>query len=951
MTSRQRYREIAEIYHRVVELAPPERKTFLEQSCAEDSQLRNEVEELVAADAQAFPGFIETPALNLVAHKLAVRKLQFQERTLGHYRLLSLLGSGGMGEVYLAEDLNLRRKVAVKMLPEHMSQDSDGLRRFEMEAKMASALNDPHIITIYEIGWEDERPYIVTEFVPGMTLREVMEDGIPLPAALGIVSQIASALAAAHSHGIIHRDLKPENIMVRPDGIIKVLDFGLAKLGKQGVDGGNRQHGGFDTEPGKVVGTIHYMSPEQALRKPVDHRTDIFSLGIILYELTSGQRPFQGDSDAAIYDAILHRPAVPLSKLSRNVPFQLDRVIEKALAKDPEKRYQGVSQMKDDLDTLRGSHFWSSVRHVAESLLPVALRSPLLTGAAVAILFIAGLVFHQSEQAVVPSPTFSTRDVTFTPVTTRPGQELYPVLLPNGRGLLYAAESDGVWNVYLKKHREDAVNLTGHLEGGASHPALSPQGDRIAFWSPLKGGIHTMNLTSGEVHQLVGSGYNPAWSPDGSEIAFAKGYFGHPGDRSVYPSSLWVVEVGSGKKRLITRSDAVQPHWSPHGHRIAYWGLQKGGQRDIWTIAAHGEGQPILVTDDAAIDWNPVWSSDGCYLYFLSNRAGSMNLWRTRIDERTGQSLSAPEPLTLPTEAGGYISFSRDGRQMVYVHETNRTGLYEFDFDLQRNEIRGRPRQIRGGAVIITNPDISPDRRWFVFDSIGASQEDLYLISRDGSSMRRLTDDIFKDRAPRWHPEGNRILFFSDRSGRYELWVIRTDGSGLTQISATEGPAAQVSIWSPDGGRILESLQSGPPLLLSGDRLRQSRSLPSDEDSPLPPTFLVWSWSRDGRRVAGFGEGIYTYDFERARYEKLTDDGTRPVWLPDSRHLLFFVKDRLHLLDSETRFVREILSVAPMDFQSLGASDDGQVVFAALSSTESDIWMASTGVFNATHPN
>ncbi len=941
MNSRQRYQLIAEIYHQAVELGSDEQETFLDRSCAQDPRLKREVEELIAADSQASTGFMETPALDLVARKLAARGLQFQPRSFAHYRLLSRLGGGGMGEVFLAQDLKLGRQVAVKMLPEHFSRDPERLRRFELEAKAASALNDPRIITIHEIGWEEGRPFIVTEFVQGETLRKLMKRGAPLPAGVEIVQQIASALSTAHSNGIVHRDLKPENVMIRPDGLIKVLDFGLAKLAEPGGEEDSAQQDEhFKTEPGKVVGTIHYMSPEQALGKPVDHRTDVFSLGVILYEFACGKRPFESDSDAGVYDAILNRTPRPPSKHRREIPPGFDRVIEKALAKNPEHRYQDISQLRDDLDALHELRLWSRVKRFAFNAATAAVRKPLGAALAAVLLSAAAWIYLAQPEISSSNPNYSVSNAAFAPVTTQSGEKRYPILLPGDRGLLYAAESSGKWDIYLKAGGQRPLNLTESLDRDADQPALSPDGRRIAFSSPPTGALQIIDMASGETDLVGDTGFNPAWSPDGSEIAYAKGYFGEPGTRAVYPSSLWVMELASGRRRLITRSDAVQPHWSPDGRRIAYWGLHKGGRRDIWTIAADGGGEPVAVTDDAAINWNPVWSADGQRLYFLSDRSGSMNLWRVSIDAHTGETSGPPEPATLPTTAGAYFSFSQDGRRLVYVHEAKRTGLYEFEFDAQRFEIRSGPRRVMAGPVVITNPDLSPDGQWFVFDSIGAPREGLSLVRRDGSDFRKLTDDSFKDRAPRWHPEGDRILFFSDRSGRYELWTIRPDGSSLQRISETEGPAAQISSWSPSGNQIVLSRQSGPPALLDPERFGSMKTLLPDENFDFPSTFLVFSWSPDGRRLAGFGEGIYLYDLEKETFHRQAYEGFRPVWLPDSRRLLYFQADGLRLLDSASGSVRELLSAAPMEFQSLGVSKDGRIIYASMFSTESEVWTA-----------
>jgi eukaryotic-like serine/threonine-protein kinase len=967
MNSSQRHRRVSEIYDRAVELDPLERKAYLDEACAGDLALRTEVEALVLADAQASPDFIETPALNLLARSLAAETTWCHTRTIaGRFRLVSLLGMGGMGEVYLAEDSSLRRRVAVKLLPECFSRDVYRLECFQREAIAASALNHPNILTVYEIGWDGGQPFIITEFVEGNSLRQLIEEGLPLRSSLDVVAQVSHALAVAHAHGIVHRDLKPENIMVRPDGLVKVLDFGLAQLTESATDPGRGRETSppEDTRhipeavedvgtgekaetlvgPGNLEGTIHYMSPEQAQGKPVDHRTDIFSLGVILYELVGGRRPFEGNSEAAVRAAILvHRPK-PVSAVSPKTPVGLDRAIKRALAKDPGDRYRRMSELSRDLAALSGR---TNSRHErtypATGGLSRGARLLLLALMAAAVLATGGLLYRMDLSPDGEEPLFKVRDATFSPLTTMPGAELYPSLLPDGR-LLYAAELEEEWTLFLREAGGDSVNLTEGLAGGASHPAPSPDGRAIAFWSPGLGGIHLLELESLSVRQLSPDGHNPAWSPDGLRVVYATGSFSGPGARGGFPSSLWSVDVESGDRRLISDNDAVQPKWSPHGYRIAYWGLGGGGRRDIWTISAHG-GEPVAVTDDRALDWNPVWSPDGRHLYYVSDRSGSMNLWRLRIDELTGEVLSDPEPITLPAVTAGYIAFSQDGARLVYVEDFNRTAVYEFDFDPLKGDVVGEPREIPSSSMVATNADLSPDRDWFVHDAIGATREALFLLARDGSGRRRITDGAYRDRAPRWHPNGDRILFFSDRSGRFEVWTAQPDGGDLRQLSATEGPQAQVSLWSPDGTRVVSNLQWGPPVLFSAASPTQRRSLTPQSGKPLSSPMLMWSWSPDGRKLAGWGERIFIYDFAEERYEQLAEAGMRPVWLPDSRRLLFFLRDRLYLHETATRTTREILSVAPLEFQSLGLSRDGKLVFASLASIEADIWLASPSAF------
>ena len=277
--------------------------------------------------------------------------------TISHYHILSLLGAGGMGKVYLAEDTKLRRKVALKLLAADLTKNEDRLRRFEQEAQAASALNHPNILTIHEIGSEGDAHFIATEFIDGETLRQrLVHSRMAIREVLDVAVQVAGALAAAHSAGIIHRDIKPENIMVRPDGLVKVLDFGLAKLTETqapSTDSGARTIARADTDPGTVMGTAAYMSPEQARGQKVDARTDIFSLGVVIYEMIAGRAPFEGETASHVIVSILEKEPAPLKRFSPDTPSELERIVTKALAKDRDERYQTVKDLLIDLKTLK----------------------------------------------------------------------------------------------------------------------------------------------------------------------------------------------------------------------------------------------------------------------------------------------------------------------------------------------------------------------------------------------------------------------------------------------------------------------------------------------------------------------------------------------------------------------------------------------------------------------
>ncbi|MEW6210822.1 MAG: protein kinase [Acidobacteriota bacterium] len=351
----ERWQQIDQLFHSALEREPDQRAAFLGQACGGDEALRGEVESLLAAHEQE-GSFFETVSVKVASEMLAQEKARrMAGRTLGHYELLSLLGAGGMGEVYLAQDTRLKRRVALKLLPAEFTSDPNRVRRFEREAQAASALNHPGIVTIYEIAETDGAHFIAMELIEGRTLRESLSDGAPsLPTALSIAVQAASALEAAHESGIVHRDIKPENIMLRKDGYVKVLDFGIAKLTDQRAGAGSQSLTlpQVETAPGLVLGTVTYMSPEQARDLEVDARSDIFSLGVVIYEMITGHHPFGGATRADALVSILEKEPAPLAQYLPSAPSHLQQIISKALCKEREERYQSIRELVSDLKSL-----------------------------------------------------------------------------------------------------------------------------------------------------------------------------------------------------------------------------------------------------------------------------------------------------------------------------------------------------------------------------------------------------------------------------------------------------------------------------------------------------------------------------------------------------------------------------------------------------------------------
>ncbi|MEK6284837.1 MAG: protein kinase [Acidobacteriota bacterium] len=352
----ERYQKAGHLYHAALEIEPEARAAFLDGACGSDEELRREAESLLRAHDKV-GNYFAAPALEVAAGLVAGRQnLSLMGQSLSHYRVLSLIGAGGMGEVYLAEDTHLGRKVALKLLPKEFTEEPDRVRRFELEARSASSLNHPNIVTIFEVGQVDGRHFIATEYIDGQTLRERLSGAqLEVGEALDVAAQIASALEAAHEAGIVHRDIKPENVMVRRDGLVKVLDFGLAKLTERQSRSGSESTTvvDVDTTPGLVLGTVSYMSPEQARGLKVDARSDNFSLGVVIYEMVAGRCPSEGATPSDVIAAILQNEPLPLARFAQNVPAELERIVAKALCKDREERYQTVSELSVDLKSLK----------------------------------------------------------------------------------------------------------------------------------------------------------------------------------------------------------------------------------------------------------------------------------------------------------------------------------------------------------------------------------------------------------------------------------------------------------------------------------------------------------------------------------------------------------------------------------------------------------------------
>ena len=936
---------LKEVFDGARALPPDARPAFLTGACRGDQAFRLEIERLLAShDAAA--SFLETPAM-LVENTAGASTLEGQR--LGAYQIERRIGAGGMGEVYRAVDTRLNRPVAIKLLSSELA-DSSARRRFQQEAKMASALNHPHILTVHEAAEFDGRQYLVTEFVDGGTLKDWARREPRSPRQIAeLLVGVADGLAAAHAAGILHRDIKPENILVTTSGYAKLADFGLAKLEDRATPAAAAHTiTAGETRPGVVIGTVAYMSPEQASGKPLDPRSDIFSFGVVLYELAAGRRPFTGATDLELLQTVIHGAPEPLGE---QLPIALRMAVDKALEKDPAERYQTMRDLVVDLRRVaRQSEAVSAVSGRAlhpPSKLWRRFAPFALVGAALSALLAYWLVWSGRSTEEISGQW------SFSQLTDQPGQELYPSLSPDGRSLVYASKASGNWDIYFQRvGGKTALNLTKDSATDDTQPAFSPDGERIAFRSERDGGgLFVMGATGENTTRLSDRGFHPSWSPDGKEIAAGTADFPDPESLSGL-GQLIVVEVATGRSRVISEvRDAFQPEWSPHGHRIAYWGRPgEAGQRDLWTVAPTG-GAAVPVTNDAPTDWNPVWSPDGRSLFFSSNRGGSMNLWRVRVNEASGSVLGQPQPVTTPSQYSGYLSIARDGRRIAYANVMNTRNLFKIGFDSSREATAGQPTAITHGTRPTSNPDLSPNGEWVA----AGSADDLLVMRTDGTGLRKLTDDAHRDREPKWSPDGKAIAFYSDRSGTFQIWTINADGSGLRQLTDS-AIAITNSLWSPDGTRILARSpargQTSERAFVFDVRKPWSEQTPEVLPVSLPDGvgFVPLSWSADGRQLAltAFGPhpsaGTYIYNFETRQAQKvsaLAQSRSVARWLSDSRRLLVGYQDRLYLINLAAGKSHEILSVLPDAIFGYSLSRDDRLIVYTLISNRADIWLAS----------
>jgi serine/threonine protein kinase len=842
----ERWQRLATLFAAAQECPVEKYAAFLDRACSDDPDMRAELESLLQPHVEA-DDFLEQPAIRFLKLRHTIegysseqRRPKFPNREntsltwpdlkvaaehkisaavdlirnkLGRYEVIARVGAGGMGVVYKARDKLLGRLVAIKVLPPAKEAHNEHKLRLIEEARIASALNHPNIVTTYEIGEASNgTPYIVMEYIDGQPVRQMIANGtLTLESTLAIAAQIAEGLSAAHERGVLHRDLKPENVVVDAKGLVKILDFGIAKLAS--AEAALDQRTAFIdttgvTNSGMILGTANYMSPEQAGGKTVDFRTDQFSLGVMLYEMLTSKRPFERPDAIETLAAVRRAEPPAITQFNPEVPRSLQAIVTRCLAKDPAQRYNLTVELALEL-TLVSDRLTQAY----------AKRRKLLFSVAIALILasVMGLLVTFSSRRAAPAHAFYSA----VPLTTYPGSEISPSFAPDGQRVAFAwdGEKQDNFDIYVKQiGGAEPFRLTTDPKPDLS-PAWSPDGRTIAFLrllSPEKADLLLMNsLTSGPVRRLtdvVAPGAvhavlkSLAWSPNGKWLVVSDAHSPGSAGGGVGPTrGLYLVSVETGERRRLTLPstgyDDLDPEFSPEMSRLVFARYSGGWASDLYMVSLskdlYPQGEPKRLTFYNRRIGTPVWTPDARGLLFARYASPSTRgLWRMILSNPPKM-----DPLPLAADNSSALALSTKTNRLVYTRETSGANIWgvEMTGSPRGGNFKKTPKLWISSSAEQTNPQFSPDRRNVAFQSSRSGHLEIWLADRDGSHPRQLTEmRAAVTGFPRWSPDGNKIVFHSRPAGAASLFVVDIRGGRPKPLTDELGNNEAPS-WSHDG--------------------------------------------------------------------------------------------------------------------------------------------------------
>ncbi len=815
---------------------------------------------------------------------------------LGSYEIVGQLGAGGMGEVYRAKDTRLERTVALKVLPEEFFEDRDMAARFEREAKLLAALSHPNIASIHSFeeipgpSPASARHLLVMELLEGTTLRDRLDSGpIPPKQTVDYALQIARGLSAAHEKGIVHRDLKPENVIVTNDGHLKILDFGLAKrTERDNTEETSAPTESKQTEPGVVMGTVGYMSPEQVRGLPVDHRSDIFSFGAILYELLSGKKAFKRETAADTMSAILKEEPPGITASVSGPSPALSRIVQHSLEKKPGERFQSTRDLVFALESTRGESGPGEPQQEAPSRWKP--NSLLIRAAGVILLLSVGLVWTL-RKAPEQTSAVAIRLVTYS------GHDTSPAASPDGKTLAFTSDRDGqprIWLKQLKGGGEVAITT-----GPDDFPRFSPDGASVLFIHSQGGrsSLHRITLLGNDPHKVVEDAEQGDWSPDGKQIAFVR--LRHQQEKIL--SDLYLIDPAGGVERELTRFEGELvgfPRWSPDGRHIILNTppvITSGVFRKLILVDVKDGSFREIRLEPSGMLSSAAWLSSNEIVYLQSESitgggtaVSAARAFREDIHTR------GHHPLFWVGNSGTTLDLLPDGR-VVFDSMSGRQNLREYALDGHRP-----PRWITHGTINDRQPVFAPGGEWVVFSSNRSGNLDLWEISTRTGVVRSLTDDPADDWDPAFSPDGRTLLWSSNRSGNLEIWASNPDGSGAHQVTH-DGEDAQNPTQTRDGRWIVYSCAnrrhpglwkihpdgSGAELLAPG-----AVQIPEVSPDGVWSTYLITVRTTSVLHVIRTEDGMdMTFAVFPEPRRKTSVFPGRARWTPDGKHIIFTGQD------------------------------------------------------------